>query len=70
MSSNNRIIQQAENAGKKKLTAVTIGWGTRKKQFFVELEHDGRGAAILPQRILDNLLSKAGVQRGQTYSVG
>lgn len=69
MSSNNRAIQQSEAAGKKKLTAVTIGWGRGKKQFFVELEHDSRGAAILPQHVLDGLLRKAGVQHGQTYTV-
>lgn len=64
-----RDIQKAELAGKVKLTAVTIGHGNHKRQFFVELEHDSRGAAKLPHRILDKLLDQAGVRRGDTYTV-
>ena len=66
---NNRRIQQADLAGKTKLTAVTIGHGGHKRQFFVMLEHDSRGAAQLPQATLDKILSQAGVRRGDTYTV-
>ncbi len=70
MQSTLQATQQADNAGKKKLTAVTISASGRRRQFFVELEHDSRGAAILPQRILDKLLSQFGLRRGETYTVG
>jgi len=69
MLGNNKAIQQADNAGKTKLTAVTIGHGHYRRQFFVELVHNSKGEAILPQHVLDNLLTQAGVRRGQTYTV-
>lgn len=65
----NKAIQQADNAGKTKLTAVTIGHGGRKRQFFLMLEHDSKGAAKLPMSTLDKLLDRAGVRRGDTYTV-
>jgi hypothetical protein len=65
-----RATQQADNAGKKKMTAVSIYFRGTKKQFFIELEHDSRGAAILPQTTLNRLLDKAGIRRGETYTVG
>ncbi len=61
--------QAAECAGKMKLTAVTIGHGNHKRQFFVMLEHDSRGAAKLPHAVLDKILTQAGVRRGDTYTV-
>lgn len=64
-----RDIQKAELAGKMKLTAVTIGHGGHKRQFFVMLEHDSRGAAKLPVAVLDKILSQAGVRRGDAYTV-
>lgn len=64
-----RDIQKAELAGKLKLTAVTIGHGNHRRQFFVMLEHDSRGAAKLPHAVLDKILSQAGVRYGDTYSV-
>ncbi len=67
--SNNKAVQQAENAGKTKLTAVTIGHGNHRRQVFVWLEHNSKGEAILPQHILDRLLDQAGVRRGDTYTV-
>ncbi len=70
MQSPLQATQQVNNAGKKKLTAVTISANGRRRQFFVELEHDSRGAAILPQHALDKLLSKFGLRRGETYTVG
>lgn len=66
---NNQAIQKADNAGKMKLTAVTIGHGNHKRQFFVMLEHDSRGAAKLPHAVLDKILTQAGVRRGDTYTV-
>lgn len=66
---NNQLIQKADNAGKMKLTAVTIGHGNHRRQFFVVLEHDSRGAAKLPPAVLDKILSNAGVKRGDTYTV-
>lgn len=62
-------IQRADNAGRVKLTAVTIFANWQRHQFFIELEHNSRGEAILPQSVLDKLLVQARVQRGQTYSV-
>ena len=66
---NNRSVQKTDNAGKTKLTAVTIGHGGHKRQFFVMLEHDAQGAAKLPIAVLDKLLSQTGVKRGDTYTV-
>lgn len=63
-------IQQTQQAGKKKITAVTFRYRGIKKQFFIHLEHDDHGAAILPQAVLSRLLDKAGVRPGETYSVG
>lgn len=67
---NNRNIQRQDSAGHTKLTAVTIGHGGHKRQFFVMLEHDERGAAKLPMVTLDKILSESGVRRGDTYTVG
>lgn len=66
---NNQLVQKADNAGKMKLTAVTIDHGNHRRQFFVMLEHDSRGAAKLPPTVLDKILSNAGVKRGDTYTV-
>jgi hypothetical protein len=66
---NNRAIQRADQAGHTKLTAVTIGHGGRRRQFFVMLEHDERGAARLPHSVLTKILNDAGVRRGDTYTV-
>jgi hypothetical protein len=68
MLSNNKTIQQAELAGKTKLTAVTIGHGTHRKQFFAMLEHDEQGKAKLPHSTLDRALS--GIARGTTITIG
>lgn len=67
---NNQLIQKADQAGFTKLTAVTIGHGDHKKQFFVMLKHNEKGEAILPVHVLDHYLDKMNIQRGQTYSVG
>ena len=63
-------VQAHQQAGHTKLTAVTIGHGNRRLQFFAMLHHNARGEAILPQCILNRELDKLGVQRGQTYTVG
>lgn len=66
---NNQQIQQADNAGKRKLTAVTVYLSpSRKHTAFVMLNHDSRGKAILPSAYLDQILS--GNARGKTYTVG
>lgn len=67
---NNQDIQKADQAGHTKLTAVTIGHGNHKHQFFAMLKHNQDGSAILPQHVLNKALDEAGVQRGQTYTVG
>jgi hypothetical protein len=67
---NNKSVQQADQAGHVKLTAVTIGHGLHRRQFFVELEHNSRGEAILPHGVLNKILSDAGVGYGDTYTVG
>ena len=67
--SNIQSVQQADNAGKVKLTAVTIGHGHHRRQFFVMLEHDSKGAAKLPHHVLSRLLDQTGVRRGDTYTV-
>lgn len=69
MQSELKAIQKAELAGKTKLTAVTIGHAGEKKQFFVELEHDSRGAAKLPHSVLNKILNQAGVKHGEHYTV-
>lgn len=67
---NNRNIQRKDSAGHTKLTAVTIGHGTNKKQFFVPLKHNADGSAVLPHRVLDKMLTEANVRHGDTYTVG
>lgn len=66
---NNQLIQKAELAGKTKLTAVTIGYGGFKYQFFAMLKHDSKGRAVLPAETLYKILSQRGVRRGENYSV-
>ena len=68
MLSNNKAIQQAELAGKTKLTAVTIGHGNHRHQFFIPLRHDSQGKAILPSEVLNQVLK--GVPRGTTITTG
>ena len=65
-----RNTQQQQQAGNTKLTAVTITFRGMKQQFFAQLEHDSTGAARLPQSMLQKFLDKAGVRRGDTYTVG
>ena len=66
--SNNQDIQKKELAGKTKLTAVTLGHGNHRQQFFIPLTHDSRGHAILPVEVLNSALS--GLRRGDTFTVG
>jgi hypothetical protein len=63
-------IQQTQQAGVKKMTAVSIYFRGMKKQFFMYLEHDSRGAAILPQATLNRLLEKAGLLETESYGDG
>lgn len=56
--SNNQLIQQADLAGKSKLTLVSIGFRGRTKSFFVKLGHDSRGVAILPHPTHNMLAEK------------
>jgi hypothetical protein len=65
-----RNTQAHQLAGQTKLTAVRIYTRGKTHTMFMHLLHDSKGAAILPQLVLDKLLEKMGVQRGQTYSVG
>lgn len=67
---NTRLIQSKQQAGYTKLTAVTITARGVKRQFFVGLEHNSDGSAILPNSMLNKLLSEMGVQRGDTYTLG
>ena len=63
-----RAIQQADLAGKTKLTAVTMGHGNHRHQFFVWLRHDSQGKAILPSDLLNRVLG--GLRRGTTITTG
>ena len=64
-------IQKQELAGKTKLTAVTIGHGGRRLQFFATLQHDSKGNAILPEATLNKALDTLGCRmRGQTFTHG
>lgn len=66
---NNRAVQQAELAGKTKLTAVTVYVSPgRKSTHFVMLHHDSGGKAILPSVYLDQILRDT--RRGTTITVG
>lgn len=68
---NNQQVQQRDQAFTTKLTAVTIGHGSRRIQFFAMLQHNNKGEAILPQELLNRQLDKIGCRmRGQTYTVG
>lgn len=68
MLSNNKTVQQQDLAGKTKLTAVSIGHGTHRHQFFAMLPHDEQGKAKLPHMALDQVLS--GLRRGDTFTIG
>jgi hypothetical protein len=68
MLSNNKAIQQADLAGKTKLTAVTMGHGNHRFQFFIPLLHDSRGKAILPSEVLNKILGN--IPRGTTITTG
>ena len=68
MLSNNHAIQQADLAGKTKLTAVTIGHGRQRYQFFIPLRHDAMGNAILSSEALNQVLGR--VPRGTTITTG
>lgn len=65
---NNQLTQKTELAGKTKLTAVTIGHGHDRSQFFAMLLHDSQGRAILPSQLLNQHLIR--VRRGGTFTVG
>ena len=68
---NSQKVQQQDQAYHMKLTAVTIGHGPRRIQFFAMLQHNDKGEAILPQDLLNRQLDKIGCRmRGQTYTVG
>jgi hypothetical protein len=66
---NNRLIQTNNNAGQYKLTAVTIGHGGNKKQFFFNLWHNEKGEAQLPHHLLQKALDNLHIRRGDTYTV-
>ena len=68
MLSNNKSIQQADLAGKTKLTMVSIGLDRVRHTFFIPLYHDVQGKAILPSATLNQILS--GVPRGTTITTG
>lgn len=61
------ILQQAELAGKTKLTLVRLGHGSHTISFFANLLHDSRGHAILPHKTLNEYLQALSVRRGQTW---
>lgn len=63
-------IQASDMSGKTKLTAVTVGHGSNKKQCFVMLEHDEKGSAKLPMTVLDKILDEVKARRGDTVTVG
>jgi len=46
-----------------KLTAVTMGRGRFRRQFFIPLPHDSRGHAIMDQSVLDAVLRQYPVPR-------
>ena len=69
LTGNVHELQAAQSAQPTKLTAVTIGHGKYFRQFFVMLEHNERGEAILPFVVLNRLLEQTGVRRGDTYTV-
>lgn len=68
---NNQKIQQKDQAGHTKLTAVTIGHGRRKLTAFVPLMHNDKGQAVLPEPVLNRMLDDIGAhRRGSTITVG
>lgn len=66
---NNQLTQARDNAGQYKLTAVTIGHGSKKTQFFFNLWHNEKGEAKLPHHMLEKALDSLRVRRGDTYTV-
>jgi len=68
---NGQCIQQEQQAGHTKLTAVNIYASPgRRRTFFVPLLHNDKGQAILPEATLNRLLDEMRVRRGDTYSWG
>ena len=68
---NNQRVQQQDQAHHTKLTAVTLGHGRNKVQFFAMLHHDEKGQAKLPHTLLDQQLNRIGcTMRGQTFTSG
>jgi len=53
----------------RKLTAVTVTAGLKKRTEFINARIIN-GQAVISQERLDVILTKMGVRRGQTYTVG
>lgn len=66
---NNQLVQKSDNAGKTRLTAVTIGHARGKKQVFVELYHNDKGEAILPMVLLNKILSGMNIPASSGYTI-
>jgi hypothetical protein len=56
------------NKEARKLTAVTVRCGDKKRTEFIHARIVN-GQAVISQERLNVILSKMGVQRGQTYTV-
>jgi hypothetical protein len=65
-----RRIQAEQQAGHTKLTAVTLTATGRFKVFFVHLRYDEKGAARIPDPMLQRMLRQLNVARGETYTIG
>lgn len=53
-----------------KKTMVSISAGGRRCTYFLDLEYNEKGQAVLPLGTLNNLPIMRGLQRGATYSIG
>ena len=62
-------IHQREKRVVKK-TLVTITARGVARTYLLDLEHDEKGRAFIPQHTLERLLEQRGIRRGETYTIG
>ena len=53
-----------------KKTLVTITARGVARTYMMDLEHDEKGQAFIPQHTLERLLEQRGIRRGETYTIG
>lgn len=65
-----KATQKTQQAGRTKMTAVTVRFCGTSKVFFLPLVHNERGEATLPESVREKLLDQCPGIRGTCYSIG